>query len=117
MLKINMILGNIPEDFPVKRTIDNIIEYFIFSIVLLPFVGILIYTIINPETVATWGNRWKYEGDLEPTEEYIGYVRATGIIGLLILISGLILSFSQLYGILFLILSVGGSIFYFLLKS
>lgn len=117
MLKINMMLGNLPQNVPVKRTIDYIIEYFIFSIVLLPFVGILIYTIINPERVATWGNRWKYEGDLEPTEEYIGYVRATGVIGLLILISGLILSFSQLYGMLFLILSIGGALYYFLIRT
>ena len=61
MLRINMVLSNIPKDPPITRTIDYIIEYFIFLIAILPFLGILIYTIIHPEVVATWGNRWKYK--------------------------------------------------------
>ena len=99
------------------RTIDYIIEYFIFAINLLPFLGILIYTIIHPEVVATWGNRWKYRDELEPTEEYIKFTRASGIILFLILISFIILPFSQLYGVLFLILSVGAALYYFLIRS
>ena len=112
-----MVIGNIPKDPPITRTIDYIIEYFIFSIALLPFLGILIYTIIHPEVVATWGNRWKYKDELEPTEEYIRFTRASGILGILILVSFIVLLFSQLYGVLFLILSVGMALYYLLMRS
>lgn len=92
------------------------IESLIYGIIILPLLIILIYSIINPEEVASWGYRWRYNGEPEPTEGYIRYTRACSIIGLLLIISVIIISFNPLYGTIFLVLSIFISLYYFLIK-
>lgn len=76
MLKINMVLGNIPKEIPGPRTIDYIIEYFIFG----------------------------------------QYLRGASVVGLLILLSLVILSISNFYGIIFFFVSIAAALYYFLIR-
>lgn len=91
-------------------------ELIITVIITLPFLIILIYGIIYPEELASWGYKWRYKGEPEPTEEYIKYTRASSVIGLLLIISILIFYFSTLYGLIFFILSISMSLYYFLTR-
>lgn len=91
-------------------------ELIITVIITLPFLIILIYGIIHPEELASWGYKWKYKGEPEPTEEYIEYTRASSVIGLLLTISIIIIYFNSLYGLIFFILSIPTSLYYFLTK-
>ncbi|WP_353096447.1 hypothetical protein [Tissierella praeacuta] len=92
------------------------LEFILGGIIILPILVILIYSIINPEAMATWGYRWRYKGELEPTEEYINYIRVSSVISLLLIISMVIISFNPLYGTIFLILSIFIALYYFLIK-
>jgi len=95
---------------------NYMLELIVFGIILLPILIFIIYSIIHPEEVMLWGNRWKYKGEIEPTEEYIKYLRATSIINLLLIISIITILFNSLYGTIFLVLSVSISLYYFLIK-
>lgn len=92
------------------------LEFIFGGIIILPILVILVYSIINPEAMATWGYRWRYKGELEPTETYIKYTRACSVIGLLLMISMVIISFNPLYGTIFLILSIFIALYHFLFK-
>jgi hypothetical protein len=91
-------------------------EFIITGIMTLPLLIILIYGIIHPEELASWGYKWRYKGEPEPTEEYIKYTRASSVIGLLLTISIIIIYFNSLYGLIFFILSIPTSLYYFLTK-
>lgn len=105
------------EDMFEYRIIDYIMEYFGIVILLLPLIALLIYAIIDPESVATWGYSLKYKERPDPTEGYVKYTRVSGVIGLLFILLGIIISINALYGMIFFLVLMGGGLYYLLIKE
>lgn len=60
---------------------------FIIIVLLLPVIGIFLYTALYPRESTLIGKRWQFRNqDLEPSDEAIKYNRKASIIALIIII-------------------------------
>lgn len=71
----------------------RILENFLIIIFSIPFYALLIYSIKYPEQAAKMGKRWMYNGDVEPSEDYIKFIRFSSIIGVIFITFILIIIF------------------------
>lgn len=71
----------------------RILEIFLIIIFSIPFYALLIYSIKYPEQAAKMGKRWMYNGDVEPSEDYIKYIRFSSTVGIIIITFVLIIVF------------------------
>lgn len=55
-------------------------------ILLSPLMGVFLWGILDPESYVLFGNKWRFKGDLEPSEEAINLARKSSIAGLIITI-------------------------------
>lgn len=63
----------------------KILEIFLVIIFCIPIYALLVYSIKYPEKAAKMGKRWMYNGDVEPSEDYIKYIRFSSIIGVIVI--------------------------------
>lgn len=68
------------------RVVD-VLEKIFWFILLSPLAGVFLWCIMDPEGSLLFGDRWKYKGELEPTEEAINGAKKCGIIGLVFTIA------------------------------
>lgn len=73
----------------------KIIVFILAVIFSIPFYALLIYSIKYPELAAKWGKRWMYNGDVEPSDNYIKYIRFSSIIGVIFITFTLIIAFMK----------------------
>lgn len=69
----------------------EVLTKIIVFIVLVPFILILVWGIIDTKSYITSGQRWRYKGELEPTEEAIEYHKKLCIVGIFVTIVGYLL--------------------------
>lgn len=63
----------------------KILEIFLVIIFCIPIYALLVYAIKYPREAAKMGKRWMYNGDVEPSEDYIKYNRLSSIIGVIVI--------------------------------
>ncbi|WIV11593.1 hypothetical protein [Proteiniborus sp. MB09-C3] len=73
----------------------RILENFLTIIFFIPFYALLIYSIMYPEQAAKMGKRWMYKGDIEPSEDYIKYIRFSSIVGVIVITFILVVFFTK----------------------
>lgn len=68
---------------------ENIFQKIIYSIIILPLIGVLIYSIKEPEKSYLFGRRWQYKNDdLEPREGLVKLNKILSIIFLIVIVIG-----------------------------
>lgn len=68
---------------------ENIFQKIIYSLMILPLIGVLIYSIKEPEKSYLFGRRWQYKNDdLEPNEILIKLNKRLSIIFLIAITIG-----------------------------
>ncbi len=66
---------------------DSVIQKVLYSILIIPFLGVLIYSIVEPEKSFLFGRKWQYKNeDLEPSESMIKMNRKISIVALVVII-------------------------------
>lgn len=71
----------------------KIIIFILTVIFSIPFYALFLYSMKYPEQAAKMGKRWVYNGDVEPSEDYIKYIKVSSIIGVVFITSVLIIVF------------------------
>lgn len=68
---------------------EDIFQKLIYSLIILPLIGVLIYSIKEPEKSYLFGRRWQYKNDdLEPSEVLIKLNKRLSIIFLIAITIG-----------------------------
>ena len=66
---------------------DALIQKILYSIVIIPVIGVIVYSIKEPRDSFLFGRRWMYKNeDLEPSEEIIKFNRNASIIALAVIV-------------------------------
>lgn len=66
---------------------DSVIQKVLYSILIIPLLGVLIYSIVDPEKSFLFGGKWQYKNeDLEPSESMIKMNRKISIVALVVII-------------------------------
>lgn len=108
---------NIPENL-FEHSKWNFIGAVIMAVIMfLPIIALLIYSIIDPESVGNWGWSFSYKEKPELTEGAIRYIRASSIMVLVLIASLMIIFINAFYGMIFFVVSIGGGMYYFLTKE
>ena len=66
---------------------DALIQKILYSILIIPVIGVVIYSIKEPRDSFLFGRRWMYKNDeLEPSEEIIKFNRNASVVALVVII-------------------------------
>ena len=66
---------------------DNTVQKILYSILLVPLIGLLLYSISEPEKHFMFGRRWMYKNDdVEPSEKVIKINKLLSIVMLITIV-------------------------------
>ena len=66
---------------------DALIQKILYSILIIPVIGVVIYSIKEPRDSFLFGRRWMYKNDeLEPSEEIVKFNRNASVVALVVII-------------------------------
>lgn len=66
---------------------DALIQKILYSILIIPVIGVVIYSIKEPRDSFLFGRRWMYKNDeLEPSEEIIKFNRNASVVALVVIV-------------------------------